>query len=713
MIPKVDLDEELHRGNFTHAWLATYCLDTDFFEHYCLNRYEAFQSCENIVVFLDQRRHDAMLAGVDGEKRPSRAGLHYMLVPVHCAGVFHPKLYLFAGPNEGLLILGSANLTRAGVTRNAEFCIALRYEREKFDRWAALFADAHRFFADVVARRPTSRLQQALAELVTECPWLANAVDGRPRRPRLLSNLERPLWGQLVSALPGELRSWTALSPYFDADPRSALDTMTSAPTLRHATIYTERGSDAIMPATWLEHPAIKSERLELCLTTFGGEHPRRLHAKALALTSTKSAVLAFGSANLSRAAWLATPADGNIETVLRLCDIPADFDFDALMNPLGRRELAELEDLPRVAAPTSVSTAGHVVRLAEAARDAGELVLSASGVPVPHLTLEAELFTAAGSLILRPLRPQSGGVWCASLDAGTITACARATIVVQVRGLAAAGAPFTSNLVVLAQPVSSRDSHQRRLDRELLDALQGPDRFAAVLRELLRRGEDDELVRFLGSFNVVIHGGALPRIQPSTPNQSSEPHALRARRPMLSASLHAAACECLARHIRRVERHAPDLASVPRLMFVARSVAVLACDLVERVLESLSPPGLGRGKPLVITADWWTMIRKFLNNYLGAFSELCGSLERCIEYLVKRHGHTVIAAELGEHAGPLRACARTMMAVPGRIAECRIVVRVSDDRGAQAPFFASDILGVAQWRMWCGRVEAAMNRLS
>lgn len=703
MTPELDLRQELRRGRFAHAFLATFCLDPGFFEQDCLEQYGAFEGCSNVVVFIDRHRHDAMLT--DADERPRRAGLRYLLVPVRCAGVFHAKLYLFAGPDQALLLLGSANLTAAGFTRNAEFALALRIEPGKDERWAPLFGDARRFFGDIVARERAPRLCEALHELDVDCPWLAQADDPAPRRPRILHNLETPLWDQVRAALLGDPIRLTALSPFFDADPRAVLDAMTGAPTLTRAAVYTDRDANT-MPASWLDHPSFARGTTTVYLTRFGDEQNRRLHAKALALAGRDQTVLAFGSANLSRAAWLATPANGNIETVLCLCDLPADWDADALMNPHGVQQEATSADLPTDAAPPPGPGEHVAVRLVEASLDRDELRLVVAGLPAHPPELRAELSFGAARSTTVVLRSLDDAILHAALTPELSATCSRGMTTLRIAGPEDSG--FFSNWVVLIQPPKLRSGGEFQLARKIRDAQRGPDRFIAVLEELLQRGDDD-LARFLRMFDVYIRGGSLPVVHQLGVGWSFAPRPLSARTFEFLAALGDVVADWFARHLRRIDNHVPDLEAAPRFLFAVRAVAGLACQWRDRLLANLDPRD--PAKRAVLTSERWAKLRKHLNTSLHAFCAVMSSLERWIVRLVKNHGRAAVQAAIGEHAAILREHAATSLALPEGIAALKLYVH-NGDRLVRANFFPSDILDAGQWTQWRRRVEAAIGRL-
>lgn len=148
MSARIDLHETLDKKSFGHAVITTFCLDVEFFEGYCLEQLASLQDNNDINVLVDRREYDRLLAG-PSSGWPARANVRYLLHPVGAAGRFHPKVFLFASKERGLLVIGSANLTRAGLTQNGELVVAYHFEDGKREQQLGLFQDAFRFLCRI------------------------------------------------------------------------------------------------------------------------------------------------------------------------------------------------------------------------------------------------------------------------------------------------------------------------------------------------------------------------------------------------------------------------------------------------------------------------------------------------------------------------------------------------------------------------------------
>src|SRR5687768_10583479 len=117
MAKRFDLHDALKKTRYDHAVFCTFAFEPQFFEGYCLDRFKALNENNNVSVLMDRRMYDGLL-DCPASEWPRLAGVRYLLHPVRVPGVFHPKLFLLASKDRGLLVVGSANLTRAGLTTN-------------------------------------------------------------------------------------------------------------------------------------------------------------------------------------------------------------------------------------------------------------------------------------------------------------------------------------------------------------------------------------------------------------------------------------------------------------------------------------------------------------------------------------------------------------------------------------------------------------------
>ena len=94
---------------------------------------------KNINVFVDKKE---LASSVEMAGPKSFAGHHaYSLIDVASKGVFHPKIMLLIGKSEGMLVVGSGNLTGSGLSSNDEIWSAFHF-KDVAHPHAVLFAQA-------------------------------------------------------------------------------------------------------------------------------------------------------------------------------------------------------------------------------------------------------------------------------------------------------------------------------------------------------------------------------------------------------------------------------------------------------------------------------------------------------------------------------------------------------------------------------------------
>lgn len=200
-LSKFDLRDFLNKRTYDHAVICSFTFDTSFFEEYCLEKLSTLSNNKNITVFIDQNHYQEILDG-GVSQRPNKANLHYLLYPISVTGVFHPKILLLASKNKGKLIIGSANLTRSGMTSNAELVGVYEYETEKNEQYKSLFQEAFNYILQLSRIYESKNVSSNINEIVRDVEWLTFQEEFENDHSNLLiHNLEEPLWNQLIRGI--------------------------------------------------------------------------------------------------------------------------------------------------------------------------------------------------------------------------------------------------------------------------------------------------------------------------------------------------------------------------------------------------------------------------------------------------------------------------------------------------------------------------------
>ena len=594
MTAQFDLHEALRRYSYDHAFFCTFNFQPDFFEGYCLDQFDSLVANNGITVIMDGRELDRLVSGPQSGW-PREANVRYLLHAARPRGRFHPKIFFLASKTRGLLVVGSANLTRPGITRNAELARSFSFEINKHELALPLFKSARKFLDEVATKWPSSELTKRLNDLDVDAPWLT-AADAKPLPLKLLHNLTKPLLPQIVDGLESPVHEIAVVSPFFDDEPM-LLDWLEKRTSPKAVTIFTQNSAPTLTPA-WFQHPTFNSKNGRILFSRWGKDgQVRQLHAKAVAINHGKLTRLVFGSANFTRAALLSTPGDGNVEVVLALDDVPKkSTDIHKLFDPSG---LAKPEPLIPFERPPTVDEPSYLLRVVEASlEDSSFRCILGSEC---DNRLEAVMLFHDGGVL--PIQLEgSGASRRAELHETATRRADKHSTVVFLRG--PNGLETNRVLLVNLKDISTGES--LRKERRIRDSQRSADQFAAALLELLQLKDTDPLQSFLTYCDIPLAGVARLRgvmREPLTLGQvQTELQHLGARNLREYFTLHDAALGFCKRHTDRLARHArnPSIDAIPGCMHIVRSVAGVLATQIERLLA-----GLGHVDSLSIE-DWY-----------------------------------------------------------------------------------------------------------
>lgn len=282
-------------GEVKLAVFTTYGFEPLFFEE-CLLRTKGLAGASRIVVMADEA--ELQRQATSTRKPPRWFNQRYLVAPMRVArgGVFHPKVALLLGEKEATLIVGSANLTAAGCTRNLELINVLRFSLETNDPDPniGLVDDALRFFhACLQCTSPGIR------EIMGD--WIPEAKVTQSSPLKLVHTLDGPLWPLIDKA-----DAVKVLSPFYDTDLRLVRRLKEQIPKASITLIAQQHTS--LLPVAELDRLK-KGVRLQ----ELRGESNRLLHAKFCIIESGRRVKIIAGSANFTEAAF-----DGrNVEACL------------------------------------------------------------------------------------------------------------------------------------------------------------------------------------------------------------------------------------------------------------------------------------------------------------------------------------------------------------------------------------------------------------
>lgn len=314
------------------ALLLTYSFDPIFFEQVVLPDLWAGRSSD-ILVIGDRDEIDTSFQSAAGQLW--NLGKQYLLTGADVAGAFHPKVFVRLGPKDGIIMVGSGNITSSGWGGNQELGAAWMVGPNHIDKGGWL----HSFFDDVLTWCQGDLERDAIRRF-KDVPWLSlTPADANETSPVLRSRGTRSLATELA-------RRWSGRR--FDEVKILTGSTDESGAFLRWAqtTFGVTRATIALTPAS-ASFVAEKLADLPLELRLIEAPADRPLHAKFYWFEGTDGAAAVMGSANCSAAAWLLAPEiAGNVESIvaydradaqdfesaLRLCAVPGQAPSDILV---------------------------------------------------------------------------------------------------------------------------------------------------------------------------------------------------------------------------------------------------------------------------------------------------------------------------------------------------------------------------------------------
>lgn len=358
------------RTSLRACWITTYNLDLGMYDSFLFPRLG--DPPLNAVVLADGARLDHVLQSVPAEEqwRLQRANRRWLLRGVRTGGAFHPKTILLADQASARLLVGSGNLSLAGLDSGFETFTEFTSDDPP---GAAAISGWIGWMRRIVEQQADDLLSTRFAHLVRELPDLDAAPAG------MLHNLDMPLLDQFVAAAPDTVVDRLHLAaPFYDKN-LAAVTALIDRLAPRSVTVHlTERTS---VDGRQLRR-LFQRQRLDVDLRRYVDDRGRPVpfvHAKLVgAAFDDGTALLLTGSPNLSRAALLSTVgADvyANVETAV-LATMSAEALVERFINPptlasepLPSDAVDELEFRPEVE-PSAVQ-----VRLLRAVRDASGMV--------------------------------------------------------------------------------------------------------------------------------------------------------------------------------------------------------------------------------------------------------------------------------------------------------------------------------------------------
>ena len=312
----ISLLKALSETGFQASVIATYSCYFPFYEGVVL-RQLLNRGCTNNILMVDQALCAEAFASDD--TRPRLAGLSYTLVPVHLRGAFHPKLVVALGKSKGALFVGSHNATLAGFGLSDEVTNEFRVGGVGGRQGTGLIRAALDYLQEFVPSGLTS-VAQVFDAVRRKVPWLVGPTAAKSGDRDFLATRgdDEDLWSRIRPLVPKRPTTVFVCGPFFDKK-----------------LVFLQRLLNDVRPRNLIV--GIDPQSVELDLVAAGrfrgakfvniGGIPRvpnrrdvgkrYLHAKVLWFVGSEGELLITGSANPSKAAFLAESQWRNAEAVV------------------------------------------------------------------------------------------------------------------------------------------------------------------------------------------------------------------------------------------------------------------------------------------------------------------------------------------------------------------------------------------------------------
>lgn len=282
-----------------------------------------------ILVVADDQQLSSELPRWRSEAR--HLGRRYHLARATVAGAFHPKLILRVGVDDGLVWIGSGNLTFGGWGANRELAAAWRVGRGHEDPGA--------WIRDLISALLPQLGRGAAYELalgMQDVGWIREGAAGAVPTPVLHSLGGTPLIEQLANRWAG--RRFERALIYTGSSDRDGrmLEQLAIRFGVKEAQVVGSPGRLSFDP--------LALRLLPLSVRVRTNRDWPVLHAKFLWLDGPDGSACAFGSANASGAAWLRSPRSGGNAELIGVLDRPDAAQFAELLAAFEEAALTEME---------------------------------------------------------------------------------------------------------------------------------------------------------------------------------------------------------------------------------------------------------------------------------------------------------------------------------------------------------------------------------
>lgn len=292
-------------GKYHSCVITSYSFDFSFFEERVLPALRTV-NIKNINLLVDGHYLENSQENTTGKE--FKQNKTYNFLPIYQKGVFHPKIILLTGVKQGLLIIGSGNLTSSGLSTNDEIWGAFHLDNVGNDN-SPLFGAVWKYLQPYLSQS-LGFVKQKIEWMIKFSPWLNELpitndwikLDSGEEVQFIANDNIASIYTKLTQTDIDNIDEITIVSPFYDSKgsfvkqikdfytPKKIKCIIDS----KYGTIPSEIDEDLLKSIDFHEWYDSKADF---------NENFNRLHAKLVHFQSNEYEYLLFGSANATMAA--------------------------------------------------------------------------------------------------------------------------------------------------------------------------------------------------------------------------------------------------------------------------------------------------------------------------------------------------------------------------------------------------------------------------
>jgi hypothetical protein len=206
-------------ADFHSVVMTTFSFDFHHFESQVLRMLKS-KGITNANIFADTNMLDQSIGFSTGHLKSISTS--YSITGIHCPGAFHPKIALFAGENDVMLLQGSGNITNGGHGKNHEL-FSVFYANKTDQSQLPLIQEAWLYLKSLTSKLEGQPVTQ-LEWVIENCNLLSDKLIPSHQfhtlsedfSAALLYNEKTSIWQQLKGLIETPIKKIKVFSPFYD-----------------------------------------------------------------------------------------------------------------------------------------------------------------------------------------------------------------------------------------------------------------------------------------------------------------------------------------------------------------------------------------------------------------------------------------------------------------------------------------------------------------